>query len=298
MTNAASSIGLPLSWSTRCADFAELTKPRIAVLVSMVVATAVSLASDAPQLLLILNVSLATAAVAGSASAFNQLWERQIDARMSRTANRPLPAGRLSGAEVAVFGTGLLFFGSLYLWLISDLRTTMLALLTWLLYVGVYTPLKRVTSWNTFVGAFPGAMPVLIGWTATGQPLDQRAWCLFGLVFFWQFPHFMAIAWRCQHQYREAGLRMVTGHDPTGRLPGWIAVTAALVVIPLSLLPCLHSGPTGIVAAILCSLGAWQLAWAIQFLIRCDDVTARRLLRVSVAYLPLVLLSLVAASFI
>ncbi len=177
-TNVVALTRTGVSKLARAQDFSVLTKPRISILVSMTVATAICVAMAEPNGWLILNASLATALVAASASVFNQILERRSDQLMSRTENRPLPAGRISLAESALFGLALLGFGTAYLWATTTWQAAALGVATWLLYVGVYTPLKRVTVWNTVIGALPGAMPVLMGWAATGQPFDTRAWAL------------------------------------------------------------------------------------------------------------------------
>jgi protoheme IX farnesyltransferase len=282
----------------RVHDFAELTKLRISVLVAMTVATAICVAMDVPDGWLILNASLATALVAASASVFNQIIERNSDRLMDRTANRSLPAGRVSTGEAMTFGLGLLAVGALYLWLSANWQAAALGLLTWLLYVGVYTPLKRFTVWNTFIGAVPGAMPVLMGWAATGESFDLRAWSLFALLFFWQFPHFMAIAWRCREQYQTANLWMVTVADPTGRSAGWYAVLAGAIVIPISGVLALSMGAHLPITLVIAGVGIWQLVWAVRFCTDRNDEVARGLLRASLVYLPIVLIGVVCASFI
>lgn len=282
----------------RVQDFAELTKLRISILVAMTVATAICVAMSVPDGWLILNASLATALVAASASVFNQIIERHSDRKMDRTANRSLPAGRVSPGEAMTFGLGLLGLGTLYLWLSANWQAAALGLLTWLLYVGVYTPLKRVTVWNTFVGALPGAMPVLMGWTATGESFDLRAWSLFALLFFWQFPHFMAIAWRCREQYQTADLRMVTVTDPTGRSAGWYSVLSGAIVIPISGVLSLAIGTHVVFALVITGVGIWQLVWATRFCLDRNDEVARGLLRASLVYLPIVLIGVVFASFV
>lgn len=282
----------------RVQDFTELTKPRISILVSMTVATAICVAMKVPAAWLILNASLATALVAASASVFNQIIERRSDKKMDRTANRSLPSGRVSVGEAVSLGLGLLGLGTLYLWFTANWQAAALGLLTWLLYVGVYTPLKRVTVWNTFVGALPGAMPVLMGWAATGEPFDLRAWSLFALLFFWQFPHFMAIAWRCREEYRNADLRMITVSDPTGRSAGWISVLSGAIVIPIGGGVAMVMGAHGLFALVIACVGIWQLVWAIRFCLDRNDEVARGLLRASLVYLPIVLIGVVFASFV
>ncbi len=233
----------------RAADYVELTKPRIATLVLVTVVVAAFVADwGPPSGWLLLNTLLGTALVAASASALNQWLERDTDALMVRTADRPLPAGRLSVAQVVTFGLVSVVLGVGYLAAFVGWTTAALGLLTWLLYVVIYTPLKRRTPANTAVGAVAGALPVLMGWTAVGAPLDLRAWSLFLIVFLWQFPHFMAIAWIYRRDYAGAGLKMLSTVDPSGYRAGAQAIIAALVLVPVSIVPCL-SQPAGRIAA-------------------------------------------------
>jgi protoheme IX farnesyltransferase len=168
-------------------------------------------------------------------------------------------------------------------------RTAALGLLTWALYAWIYTPLKRRTSSNTTVGAVAGALPVLMGWSAVGAPLDLRAWSLFLIVFIWQFPHFMAIAWIYRRQYARAGLKMLSTVDESGFRSGAQAVVAALVLIPVSLVPCLLQPAGEIHFAWAVLLGLGQLVCAISFFVQLSDESARRLLLASLVYLPAML---------
>ncbi|MCA9189226.1 MAG: protoheme IX farnesyltransferase, partial [Planctomycetales bacterium] len=179
----------------RLADYLELTKPRIAVLVLITVVVGASSARwGQPDPWSMLHAELGTALVAASASAMNQWWERKTDRLMRRTFDRPLAAGRLAAREVLVFGATLAIVGIFDLLFFTNLLTASLAVITWASYVLIYTPMKRRTHWNTLVGAIGGALPVLIGWASTGASFDARAVALFLLIFLWQFPHFMAIA--------------------------------------------------------------------------------------------------------
>jgi protoheme IX farnesyltransferase len=278
----------------RLADFVELTKPRIATLVLVTVAVAAFVAAwGPPNPLLLANTLLGTALVAGSASALNQWLERDSDALMDRTADRPLPAGRLGSAEVLLFGAATIALGLLYLALAVNWTTAALGLLTWFVYVWVYTPLKTRTSANTAVGAVAGALPVLMGWAAVGAPLGLKAFTLFLIVFLWQFPHFMAIAWIYRHQYAAAGLQMLPVVDPSGHRAGMQAVVSALILVPVSLVPAVLELAGGAYFGWTLMLGLGQLACAVAFLWRLDEISARRLLRASLIYLPAVLLALV-----
>jgi protoheme IX farnesyltransferase len=295
-TTSVSFVGRTLAFS-RLSDYAELTRPRISAMVLVTVAVAACVADWGPPApWLLFHTLLGTALVAASASALNQWLERDTDQQMQRTAARPLPAGRLNNFEVVTFGATSIALGLVYLAATTGAITAALALVTWTLYVWVYTPLKTRTPANTAVGAMAGALPVLIGWTAVGAPLDIRAWSLFLIVFIWQFPHFMAIAWLYRDQYGAAGLQMLSVVDPTGRRAGAQAIVAALVLIPVSLVPCLVQPAPELYFTCALLLGLGQLACAAGFFWSLGDVSARRLLLASLVYLPAVMGVLVLAS--
>jgi protoheme IX farnesyltransferase len=278
-------------------DYVELCKLRIGALVLVTVGVSGVIARwGQPDVLPLACSLLGTLLVAASASVFNQILERQRDARMPRTADRPLPAGRISPAHAAAFGTMALVAGLAWLLLTVDWTTALIGLSAWAAYVLLYTPLKTRTPLNTAVGAVAGALPVLMGWTAAGGSLlDPRAGALLLVVFLWQFPHFMAIAWIYRRDYARGGMQMATVADPSGRSAGLQAVFAALALLPASFVPALWApGASWYLAAALV-LGLAQLLCAIAFFIRLDEHSARRLLRASLVYLPalLVLLMLV-----
>lgn len=278
----------------RVLDYVALTKPRIAVLVLFTVGTGALLAGGlAVSFLTVLNAVLGTALVAGGASALNQFLERHTDARMPRTENRPLPAGRLQPAEVLVFGLLLGVAGVLYLALtLSRPWAALLASVTFALYVAVYTPLKPRTALNTLVGAVPGALPPVIGWSAVKGDIGPEAMLLFMIVFLWQIPHFLAIAWIYRAEYARAGLQMLPVVDPAGDLTGQRMVSYSLVLIPVSLGPALlgHAGWLYLLGALL--LGVGFLLSAVGFWLRRTNSQARRVLRASLVYLPALLLLL------
>jgi len=196
--------------AARLSDYVMLMKPRISLLVLLTVSAGFALGSaDGWHPLVLANALFGIALVATASSAFNQWLERDSDALMLRTLNRPLPSGRLSPAEVLLFGFANGIFGIAWLAGFVDYMTAVLSAVTLVLYVGVYTPLKRHTSFGTAVGAIPGAMPPVLGWAAAGAPLDAGAFSLFALLFLWQFPHFLAIAWIYRDQYARAGLKML-----------------------------------------------------------------------------------------
>ena len=237
--------------------------------------------------------------VSAGASALNQALERSTDARMVRTADRPIAAGRISLSQGILAGIGSIALGAWWLLLHTNLLTVALALLTAFSYVAIYTPLKRVTTMATFIGAFPGAMGPMLGWTAARGRIEWPAVALFAILFVWQFPHFMAIAWLYREDYAKAGIRML----PVVQPDGWSTVVEALfyavVMIPVSLAPW-RLGMAGTAYAVLASaLGLFYLAYTIRFtrILRATNETesrmvARDLLKVSVIYLPLLLTTL------
>lgn len=278
----------------RAVDYIELTKPKIAVLVLTTVAVAGVVASVGQvDWATLLHALIGTALVASSASAINQWMERHTDALMERTVDRPLPAGRLSSVEVLTFGVVTIALGIVYLMLTVGWLTALLGAVTWLLYTMVYTPLKSRTSWNTAVGAVGGAMPVAMGWAAVGGEWGVRPAILLLIVFLWQFPHFMAIAWLYRHQYAKAGLKMLTVVDPSGRRAGIQAVVMALVLLLVSLAPGLTTPTAGVYLAAAFLLGVGQLICSVLFLVHKDETSARRLLRASLVYLPALLVLLI-----
>jgi protoheme IX farnesyltransferase len=278
----------------RVADYLELARPRVAVLVLVTVAVGALLAAPgAPALATLVHVLLGTALVASGASAFNQLIERHSDALMSRTENRPLPAGRLPAGEVLALGIALAVCGLGYLLATVEPLAAGVAAFTLLSYVFVYTPLKRVTPLNTLVGAVPGAMPPVIGWTAVRGTLDWEAGALFLIVFLWQIPHFLAIAWLYREQYAGAGLLMLPVVDDDGRRTARQMVRYTLVLIPVSLLPALlgQAGLLYMTTAVV--LGSLFFTSGVAFARDRSMAEARRVLRTSLVYLPLLLLLLV-----
>lgn len=230
-----------------------------------------------------------TTLLACGASALNQLWEREHDARMQRTADRPLPSGRMQPETVLIFG-GLCSIGGLvYLAFVVNLLTSLLGAATLASYVFVYTPLKRITWLNTAVGAVPGALPPLMGWTAARGELSGEGWSLFAILFFWQIPHFLAIAWLYRDEYEKAGFVMLPSLDPDGSRTGRQAVSHTLGLLTVSLLPFLFriTGPVYLIGALV--LGVAFVFYAVQFSRDLSRPRARQLFFVSILYLPLLL---------
>jgi protoheme IX farnesyltransferase len=276
------------------ADLIQLTKPRIVVMILVTTAATAMIGAGGlvpgGQLLWLL---IATAAVAGSAGAANQIWERVIDQRMTRTANRPLAAGRIHAVVATVYMLTLLAVGTSMLHLLFGSIPAMVGLVTWALYVLVYTPMKTRTAWNTTVGAVAGALPVLIGYTALGGTLmGLPGWFLVGVLVAWQYPHFMSIAWLYRRQYGEAGFRMTTTEDPTGWSAGIQSVSGSLALMGCAIVLCFLPGGwiQGAIAAIAAVGSSTPMLMAsIGFMSMPNDEQARKLLRSSLLVLPAVL---------
>ncbi len=282
--------------STVLSDYWALTKPEVNFLI--VVTTFAGFyfghghGQDFPFLRSI-NAILGTLLVASGTGTLNQYIERQFDAQMRRTARRPLAAGRLKPSAVLWFGIALSVAGSVYLAVAVNVLASLHAIATLLSYLFVYTPLKRKIPLCTLVGAFPGAMPPLIGWAAASGNLTFEAWTLYALLFLWQFPHFMAIAWMYREDYDRAGY-LVLPHDPRARarFVNWQTLLPLLALVPLSLLPALAGASrTFSIGALLLSLGF--LYYGAQFVVNKSGSAARRLLAASIIYLPLLFVLIV-----
>jgi protoheme IX farnesyltransferase len=274
----------------RAADYFALTKPKIAALELLTVAVAMYAAGWGPPAVGTLVFALVgVGGIAAGASVFNQLLEIDLDRRMRRTAERPLPSGRVAPRDAFRFGAALTALGAGALFLGLGPITGLLGLANWLLYVAVYTPLKTRTSFNTVVGAVAGAWPVLIGWAAAGGTISVATGTLFMIVFLWQFPHFMAIAWLYREQYAKAGMQMLPVVDPTGLRAGRQAVVASLALGPVSLLPAVTelAGPVYFGGAAALAVAYSGASGA--FLWRRGERSARTLLLVSLVHLPLLL---------
>lgn len=280
-------------------DYAALTKPRITLMILLTVAVAMFAAQQLHghfvSWWIWLHTLIATAMIAGSASTLNQWFETERDMIMPRTQKRPLPSGRLTRFEAASFGWFLAIAGLLYQGLAVSWMSMLCGLTTWFVYCWIYTPLKCVTWWNTAIGTLPGALPVMIGWTAVGGSIwDWNGWALTAIVVLWQFPHFMSIAWLYRNQYAGAGFRMLTKEEPTGVAAGWHAVCGALALIPLSVVVLRPDSAITWFIAILGVLSCVSQAMAsYRFLLDRNDVTARKLLRASLIYLPAIMMLVV-----
>jgi protoheme IX farnesyltransferase len=276
------------------AVWAELVKARLTTLVLLTTAVGFYLGwRGSMNFLFFFNTLAATALVAGGAAALNQLLECEFDAKMRRTQNRPLPSGRLQPATVAVFGGLTSVAGLVYLALAVNLLTSVLGAVTLVSYLFIYTPLKRVTWLNTAIGAIPGALPPLMGWTAARGELGGEGWALFAILAFWQIPHFFAIAWIYRDEYAKAGFVMLPNADATGRRTAQQTVSHALALFMASLAPFAlrMAGPVYLIAALI--LGAGFLWCAIQFSRHLTLARARQLFLASIIYLPLLLAAMV-----
>jgi len=279
----------------KASAFLELTKPGITRLVLVTTAAGFYLAGGASaSLLLFLNALAATALVASGTNALNQWFERDADSMMRRTSQRPLPSGRLSSREAIIFAWAISLVGLVYLALFVNMLTAFVVGFTLGTYVFIYTPLKRKTWVSTLIGAVPGALPILAGWTATGKPLDASAWALFAIMFVWQMPHFFALAWIYREDYRKAGFRMLTVVDSSGMRAAWQTLWYAAVLIPISLLPTVFglTGEIYLVGALV--LGVFFLLPTVLMLVRGpNEKFAWRTFAASIAYLPLLLFLMV-----
>lgn len=282
--------------AARASDYLELTKPRIAVMALVTVTLGFTLgAHGIGNAALLFNSLVGIALVAASSSALNQWLEARTDALMPRTAERPLPAGRMHAAEAVAFGLACGAGGVAYLAVLVNPLTAVMSLLTLLLYVAVYTPLKRHTSLCTTIGAIPGALPPVLGWTAATGRLDAGAFALFAILFLWQFPHFLAIAWLYRDDYRRGDLKMLpraAEQNPSSHITGILAVAYAAALIPVSLLPRTWEMAGPCYAATAICLGLGYLTVSLLFARRETPQTARRVLYFSLIYLPLLLIVL------
>ncbi|HXR06794.1 MAG TPA: heme o synthase [Candidatus Acidoferrum sp.] len=242
---------------------------------------------------LLFHTMLGTALLAAGASALNQLLEREYDAKMRRTQDRPLPSGRVTPEAALLIGGVCAGTGLIYLALTVNHLTALLGALTLVTYLLVYTPLKRVTTLNTAVGAIPGALPPLMGWTAARGEITGEGWSLFAILFFWQLPHFLAIAWMYREDYARGGFVMLPVVDPAGARTGRQALSHTLGLLPVSLCPFLFglAGPVYLAGALALGAGFLWCAWG--FARRISLAGARRLFYASILYLPLLLLLIV-----
>jgi heme o synthase len=272
-------------------DYVELFKMRIAllVLVTTSVGYYLGMQGQAPRLDVLFHTLLGTAIVAAAGCAFNQLIERNADGRMRRTAGRPLPSGRMQPGEVQWMATAMAVGSVAYLALSVSPLCSLVAAVTLVSYSFVYTPLKKKTPLAVLVGAVPGALPPMIGWVAARGELGGHGWILFGIMFLWQIPHFLAIAWMYRSDYARGGFPVLAVLDPDGRRTGRQAVLYSLVLIPVSLLPSLWGIAGAVYLGGALVLGIAYLLSSVWMALGRSDLQARWVFRVSLLYLPLLL---------
>ena len=289
----AASTGAALASGHRLADFVTLTKPRLNSLVVVTTGVGYLAARAGVDLAVLAHTTIGAALVAGGAAALNQIAERDLDERMPRTRERPVAAGRLQPAEAAGFALLLALAGLVQIGAGANLLAAALAFVTLVSYAAVYTPLKRKTHWAVLVGAVPGGLPVVIGWAAA-QPVSAGAWSLFALLFVWQLPHFLALAWLYRDDFGRAGLPLLAVIDATGRRTARHLIAYSVLLLPVSLAPAWLGVAGAGYAAGAGLLGAGLLALACRFAARPTTEAARLVFRATLVYLPLVWVLLLA----
>ncbi len=283
-----------LSARDRLAAYAELTKPRITFLIVLTAAAGFALASPGRvNYAALLSAMVGIALLSSGIATLNQYIERDLDALMRRTADRPLPTGKLMPWEALLFGSGLTILAEVYLAVMVNPLSAVLGLTVIAGYLFAYTPLKTRTTLSTMVGAFPGAVPPLIGWAAARGSIGIEAWVLFAILFLWQFPHFLAIAWMYREDYGRAGILMLPVVEPDGRVTAQQIVVYTILLLPVSLLPTVLgiSGKVYLYGAIV--LGLLFLYSSVRAALSKSRQEARRLLLASVIYLPLLFILMV-----
>jgi protoheme IX farnesyltransferase len=276
-------------------DVLELVKARLSFLVLITTLVGFLLAWQGPfDWVLLLATLLGTALSAAGAAALNQWWERDIDSLMKRTRDRPLPAGRMQPQDALLFGLFFSLSGIAILALFANPRAAFLAFATIAIYILVYTPMKRISSLNTLVGAIPGALPPLIGWVAARGQYNTEGCLLFATLWFWQMPHFLAIAWMYKDDYADGGFVMLTANDPEGSVTSRQALLYSLFLIPVTLMPSIlgFNSPIYFFGAL--ALGLAFTAFALRFMMQRSRAAARNLFFSSIIYLPRLLGLLVA----
>ena len=275
-------------------DLAELVKARLTLLVLLTTAVGFYLGADSPiNFAALLHTVFGTAAAAAGAAALNQWWEYKLDALMHRTRSRPVPAGRMRPRDAVILGAALSIFGVAYLAFVCNALSAALAAITIIIYIFAYTPLKRVSTFNTALGAVPGALPPMIGWAAARGTLNAGAWMLFAILFFWQLPHFFAIAWMYRDDYARAGFQMISSDDRTGERSASQSVFFCMLLFIVAGLPAFLGIATVFYLLAELVLGGVFIAVAMRFLKTRATSDARRLFITSIIYLPLLLGALV-----
>ncbi len=268
----------------------DLFKARLTTLVVLTTLAGFYMGSQGPMNgWLLLHCVLGTALLASGAAALNQLLEHKLDARMQRTESRPIPAGQMQPDHVLVLGAVISAVGLIYLALKVNLLTSVLGAATLISYLFIYTPLKRITPFNTIVGAVPGALPPLMGWTAARNSMSLEGWSLFAILFFWQLPHFLAIAWLYRADYAKAGFQMLPVVDETGERTGRSTISHTLGLLPISLCPFLFKMVGSVYFFGAFGLGLVFLYFSVRFARDLSTANARKLFLYSIIYLPLLL---------
>ena len=275
-------------------DLVELLKARLTLLVLLTTAVGFYLGADSPiNFAALLHTVFGTAAAAAGAAALNQWWEYKLDALMHRTRSRPVPTGRMRPRDAVILGAALSIFGVAYLAFVCNALSAALAAITIIIYIFAYTPLKRVSTFNTALGAVPGALPPMIGWAAARGTLNAGAWMLFAILFFWQLPHFFAIAWMYRDDYARAGFQMISSDDRTGERSASQSVFFCMLLFIVAGLPAFLGIATVFYLLAELVLGGVFIAVAMRFLKTRATSDARRLFITSIIYLPLLLGALV-----
>ena len=275
-------------------DLVELVKARLTLLVLVTTAVGFYLGAEGPvNFAALLHTVFGTAAAAAGAAALNQWWEYNLDALMQRTRSRPVPSGRMRPRDAFILGSALSIFGVAYLAFVCNALSAALAAITIIIYIFAYTPLKRVSTFNTALGAVPGALPPMIGWAAARGTLNAGAWMLFAILFFWQLPHFFAIAWMYRDDYARAGFQMISSDDRTGERSASQSVFFCMLLFIVAGLPAFLGIATVFYLLAELILGAVFVAVAMRFLKTRARADARRLFITSIIYLPLLLGALV-----
>lgn len=293
-TDCLDANGCTASVKSRLSDFYELTKPRLSFL-SVLTAVVGYLAADpSKNAQVLISMLLGTSLAAGGAAVLNQWLEREADARMVRTRERPIAAGKVSPADALCFGMLLSLSGCALLYFGANALAALLTGGTVVSYVLLYTPLKRLTAWNTIIGAIPGALPPLIGWAAAEGRISTLGWILFLILFLWQLPHFFAIAWTHRKDYAKGGFVMLSNADASGRKVALQSLVFSLALVISTLLPALLGFASWIYGVFALILGVYILRPAIAFIQPANrDLGARKLFIASICYLPALLVPLV-----
>jgi heme o synthase len=276
------------------ADLAELVKARLTLLVLLTTAVGFYVGASGPvDYAALFHVVFGTAAAAAGAAALNQWWERKADALMNRTKARPVPAGRMRPNEALIVGSVFSLFGIGYLLVACNALSAVLAAITIIIYIFAYTPLKRVSTFNTLVGSIPGAIPPMIGWAAARGRIDAGAWSLFAILALWQLPHFFAIAWMYREDYSRAGFQMISTDDLSGERSASQSVFFSILLLIIAGIPAFLEIVHWVYLPIELALGGWFIAMAMRFLRLRTREAARALFITSIIYLPLLLGALV-----